>query len=416
MVKILKKIFHKARRLLAKLWLRMNLQLTVIGVVGSYGKTNTAQAITAVLSQKYKTLRTDLNLDTIYNLPITILKTRPYHQKLILEYGVDHKGEMDFHLNLVKPHIAVLTGINPTHSGPGLLGSLKGVIEEKSKLLRVLPKDGLAVLNGDDEKVRKMAKFSKAKVCYFSLKDNEADFYVKDIKISFSGTSFKLLQKEGGNKKGVSIKTGLVGRHFIQSCLPAIAVGLYQGLTLKEIKRGLGKLRPLAGRLSIEKGPKGSILLNDSLRANPSSTLAGLETLADLPSKGKRIAVLGEMGELGSLAEKEHQKIGDEVAKLNIDYLVSVGSLQKLTAQQAIKSGMDKDHVFWAKDTSQAANLLKKILKKDDLFYLKGSLLKHMERTLLILENKKVNCKVNSCHFYHPCKNCLYLHKLKVRL
>lgn len=102
MIKILKIIFHQSRRLLAKFWLKLNSQVTVIGVVGSYGKTNTTRAISVVLSSKYKTLQTDLNLDTIYNLPITILKLRPFHQKLILEYGVDHRGEMAFHLSLAK--------------------------------------------------------------------------------------------------------------------------------------------------------------------------------------------------------------------------------------------------------------------------------------------------------------------------
>ena len=403
-----KQPFHQSRRFIAKLWLHFFPHLTIIGITGSYGKTNTTRAIAQVLSEKYKTLQTDLDLDTIYNLPITILKLRPWHQKLVLEMGVDHKNEMDFHLSLVKPSIAVVTGINPTHSEPELLGSLEGVIKEKRKLLQILPKDGLAILNWDDENVRKMARFTKAKVlkCGTSPK---CDFWADKIKVDFSGTSF-ILHYE--NKK-FAIKTGLVGRHFIHECLAAAAVGINQGLTWGQIKNGLSKLKPLAGRLSIEKGPKGTILINDVLRANPASTIAGLQTLVDLPTlraaQGRRIAVLGEMGELGELAQEEHRRVGKEVAGLKIDYLVSVGPLQKLTAVETIKSGMKKNQVFWVENVAQAARILERLLSVGDLFYLKGSLLRHMERILLILNGEEVGCKVTSCHFYHQCPSCPYL-------
>jgi len=403
-----KQPFHQSRRFIAKLWLHFFPHLTIIGITGSYGKTNTTRAIAQVLSEKYKTLQTDLDLDTIYNLPITILKLRPWHQKLVLEMGVDHKNEMDFHLSLVKPSIAVVTGINPTHSEPELLGSLEGVIKEKRKLLQILPKDGLAILNWDDENVWKMARFTKAKVlkCGTSPK---CDFWADKIKVDFSGTSF-ILHYE--NKK-FAIKTGLVGRHFIHECLAAAAVGINQGLTWGQIKNGLSKLKPLAGRLSIEKGPKGTILINDVLRANPASTIAGLQTLVDLPTlraaQGRRIAVLGEMGELGELAQEEHRRVGKEVAGLKIDYLVSVGPLQKLTAEEAIKSGMKKNQVFWVENVAQAARILERLLSVGDLFYLKGSLLRHMERILLILNGEEVGCKVTSCHFYHQCPSCPYL-------
>ena len=411
-----KQPFHQVRRALAKLWLKCNPQVTIVGVTGSYGKTNTTRAITQVLGEKYKTLQTDLDLDTIYNLPITLLKLRPWHQKLVLEMGVDHKNEMDFHLSLVKPSIGVITGINPTHSEPELLGSLEGVIEEKRKLLQILPKDGLAILNWDDENVRKMMRFTKANALKYGTSP-KYDFWADKIKVDFSGTSFLLHFKD---KKFV-IKTGLVGRHFIHECLAAAAVGINQGLTWGQIKNGLSKLKPLAGRLSIEKGPKGTILINDALRANPASTMAGLQTLVDLPlrqgfdgelsrtAQGKRIAVLGEMGELGELAQEEHRRVGKEMAGLKIDYLVSIGPLQKLTAEEAIKSGMKKNQVFWVEDVAQAARILEKLLNVGDLFYLKGSLLRHMERILLILNGEEVGCKVISCHFYHQCPSCPYL-------
>ena len=409
-----KQPLHQIRRNLAKIWLKFFPNLTIIGITGSYGKTNTARAITQILSEKYKTLQTDLNLDTIYNLPITILKLQPGMQKLILEYGVDHRGEMDLHLNLVKPTIAVLTGINPTHSEPELLGSIEGIIKEKGKLLQALSKNDWAVLNWDDIKVRQMVNMTQAKIVkYGAISDGDLpagrqDYWADNIKIDFSGTSFTLHWQSEKHK----LLTGLVGQHFVSACLAAAVVGRLQNLSWMEIKTGLEKLKPLKGRLSIEKGPLGSILINDALRANPASTLAGLKVLSCLPTKGKRIAVLGEMGELGDLAKQEHRRIGQEIAKLNIDYLISIGPLQKLTAQEAITGGMKKKRVFWVTNVSQAADVLRKILQKDDLFYLKGSLLKHLERVLIILQGQSVGCKVTSCHNYNQCNSCPDLQKV----
>lgn len=396
-----KQPLHQARRALAKLWLNFHPQVRIIGITGSYGKTNTARAVAQILSEKFRTLQTDLNLDTIYNLPMTLLKLRPWHQVLVLEYGVDHKDEMDFHLSLVKPKIGVVTGINPTHSDSELLGSLAGVIKEKGKMLEALPEDGLAILNYDDENVRKMAKKTKAEViwCGFSKK---SDFWADKVKIDFSGTSFVL----NAENKRIKLKTGLIGQHFVHECLAAAAIGRNLNLGWQEINKGLAKLKPLKGRVSIEKGPRSSVLINDALRANPASTVAGLQVLSDLPTKGSRIAVLGEMGELGDLAQESHREIGRKVAEMKVDYLISVGPLQKLVAEQAQKEGMEKERIFWTKDVHGAAKTLKKILKKGDLLYLKGSLLRHMERVLLILEKKKVGCRKTVCHHYQQCPAC----------
>lgn len=391
-----KQPYHQVKKFLAKVWYQVKPNLTTIAITGSYGKTNTATAITSTLSQKFATLQTDLNLDTVYNLPKTLLKIRPTHQKLVLELGVDHKGEMDSYLKLIQPKIAVITGINPTHSEPELLGSVETIVEEKGKLLEALPSDGWAVMNKDDEKVVKMAKKTKAKIIWYGL-ETKANYQAENIKVSFQKTEFVL--KTG--KEKISLKTGLIGRHFVAACLAAAIVGRISGLSWEEIKKGIAGLKPLKGRGSIETGPKGSILINDALRANPASTLAGLKLLAQLPTKGKRIAVLGEMGELGKSADKEHQQIGQEISKLKIDYLIGVGPLQKLTISAAKKG-------FWAKDVEEAAKILEKILKKGDLLYLKGSLLRHMERILLLLNDEKIGCRVTGCHFYRPCNTCPY--------
>lgn len=171
--------------------------------------------------------------------------------------------------------------------------------------------------------------------------------------------------------------------------MAATAIGWISGLKWKEIYSGLSKIKPLQGRGNIEAGPKETVILNDSRRSNPASAIAGLQTLVDLPSK-RKIAVLGEMGELGKYEEEGHRSVGQKVAETKPDYLVCVGPVTKYIAEEA-RVGMKKNQVVWVKDVFEAAGALSGILRKGDLWYLKGSLLKHLERIPLILEGKDVD-------------------------
>lgn len=407
-----KQPYHLGRRFLTSFWLSLHKRVQVIGVTGSYGKTSTTQAISRVLSQASPTLQTDLNLDTVYNLPFTILKLRSSHRFLVLELGVDHVGEMDSYLKLVKPLIGVVTGITPVHSEQALLGSLEGIICEKGKLLESLPERGWAILNFDNQYVRAMAKKTQAQRLTYGIKGEHRglDFFAKNIKLGFEGTSFEIYSRHL-DWNGEKVQMKLVGKHFVGAALAAVAVGFVCKVSKDKIKAGLEELQPLKGRLSVEEGPLGTLLLDDHLRANPASTIAGLETLSLLPSEERKIAVLGEMGELGIYAEEEHRKVGQFVAGLKLDFLVSVGPLQKFVAEEAVKGGMKQRNVHWVPDVEEAAEVLKPLLKRGDLIYLKGSLLRHMERILLILNGQQVDCSLVSCHRYGQCPSCPVLRK-----
>lgn len=399
----MKKLFHYLRRLLAKIWLNINLQLTVIGVTGSYGKTTATRAIAKVLEAKYSVNQTDLNLDTVYNLPITILKTKIWNERLVLEYGVDHIGEMDKHLSLIKPKIAVLTGITPVHSDEEHMGSLKNVIFEKTKLIQAVPENGFAVFNYDDELSREVGEEFKGKKFFYGL-NNKADIWADKVKIALSGTEFELRGKKEKMEEKTQIKTGLLGYPAVYACLVAYIIGREQGVKIEKIVEKLSELTPLLGRLSIESGPMGTVLVNDARRANPASTIAGLKSLAEFP--GRKVAVLGEMGELGEAKEKMHREVGREAAKLKIDLVVGVGPLTKFIVEEAEKSGLKKTQLFWARDVIEAAEILRRILRKDDLFYLKASLLRHLERIVFLLEGEKVCCTEVVCHHYDSCPTC----------
>jgi len=409
-VPLIKPLFHQGRRWLAKHWLALQ-PATQIGVTGSFGKTSTTRAIAQVLSSRFKVRQTDLNLDTLYNVPITALKVWPWHRVVVFELGVDHQGEMTYHLEIVRPKIGVVTGITPVHADQEHFGSLAKIIAEKQKLIKALPPEGLAVLNADDEAVRAMAKQSRARVLFYGRNQKSARLWAEKIQSNFNGLSFILRFKD----KAFPMATPLLGSHHVYTCLAAAAVALELGFSLQEIKEALKKLTPLSGRLDLKKGPFGTLLLDDHLRANPASTAAGLQFLKELKVEGRKIAVLGEMGELGEYAVAKHREIGRLAATCNLDYLLCVGVLPKEIYHAALMASRQKQKrrssqavpkIIWVADVFEAAARLKKILQKGDVWYLKGSLLKHMERVLLILEGEKVACRLPSCHFYQPCLFC----------
>jgi UDP-N-acetylmuramoyl-tripeptide--D-alanyl-D-alanine ligase len=387
----IKTLFHNWERNAAKKIIAQKPDLKIIGITGSYGKTNTSVAVVSLLKEKHSVLATDLNLDTIYNVPKTILKLKD-ESHLVLELGVDHPDEMLTHLEIARPTVGVITGIAPVHADSEHLGSLEGIVKEKGHLLEILPETGWAIMNWDDKNVRDMVNKTKAQVIRYGLNKDHCNLYASDIKVDFDGASFKLhVQKldELTTEKNIEIKTPLIGRQHAYTVLAAAAVSLTQGLTLKEIADGAKKLEPLEGRVSIEKGPMGTTLINDSRRANITSTLAGLEVLHDLPGK-RKIAILGQMAEMGKYEETGHREVGRKVAELKPDFLVCVGPATRFIVAEAVKE-LPEDRVRYCTDVFEAADKLKPILQDGDLVYLKGSLLRHMERIILLLEGKKVD-------------------------
>lgn len=393
---------HLLVRKLAKVWLQVNPQVKIIGVVGSFGKTTTAQVISQLLNLSLPTLTTDFNLDTIYNLPLTVLKLRYFHRYLVLEMGVDHLKEMDFHLDLVKPEVLIFTGITPVHSDKGLLNSLKGIKREKGRALEaVVEKGGWVIANKDDKNVRQLIKEKKVKnIIWYGIKEKTADLAAKNFSLNKKGMSFIIKDKE----EEIKIRGQFWGEGYAAAFLAAAGLSKVLKLPWENLAKAGKMIRALPGRMSLKKGPGGVWLFNDRLRANPASTKMGLETVAKLPvvKGGRKIIVLGEMGELGEYAKVEHQKVGELLEKLKFDRVIGIGPLLKETAK--------KTKIIWVKDVVEAAQELKKLkLGSKDIIYLKGSLLKHLERVLLLLEGEKVGCRVISCEFYQPCDQCEFL-------
>ncbi|MCS6956622.1 MAG: UDP-N-acetylmuramoyl-tripeptide--D-alanyl-D-alanine ligase [Patescibacteria group bacterium] len=401
----LKKIYHQTRRLIAKKWLSFFHPLQ-IGITGSQGKTSVTQTLAKILKNDGPTIATDTNLDTNFNVPITALKVKPWTKYVVWELGVDHIGEMDKHLEIAKPKIGIITGISPVHTDKEHFGSIDNLIKEKRKLIENLPnKKGVAILNWDDENVRKMTPFTKAGIFFYGTDKKNCQVYFdpKKIKITIQGTEFILKYKN----KNYKFKTKLIGRHHsynfsaIFSCLINIFNNPKKAYFL--IKKTLKSLKPLRGRMSIEKGPLKTLILNDSLRANPKSTEEGIKTFYEIPyKKGRKIAVLGVMGELYDPV-LEHKKTAKTLIEFQPNIIIGVGNHRKYTINEAINLGFPKNNIFYADDVFEAAKILKNILKPGDLIYLKSSLLRNLWRIIKILKNESICCNNELCSYDH-CK------------
>lgn len=397
----IKQAFHNIRRNIAYTWLSIQ-PAVQIAITGSQGKTNTTNIISKITLKKGSTISTHIDLDTIYNVPITALKVMPWTKYAVFELGIDKIGEMDFHLQIVKPKIAVITGISPVHTDEEHLKNLENLIKEKQKVINALPDDGYAILNYDDKNIRNMANNTKAKILWYGNNKEKCDVWCEDINVFINKTQAVLNTKT----ESFPISTPLLGKHSISNIMAGYLVSKIIGLDKNSFISAIKSISPIKGRMNIENGPLNTIIINDSLRANPSSTKHGLKTLSEIDyKKGRKIAVLAEMGEL-QYPEKEHRKIGELIPTLNIDYFVLIGPLQKYTALSALEKGMDKKKVFAVKDVFEASGILKSIICDNDLIYLKGSLLRHIERVLLLLKGENIKCKKILCDCYHQCCNC----------
>lgn len=384
-----KRPYHVARANFSKFWAGLFPNVEIIGITGSVGKTTTKEAVYSVLSPKFSTLATVGNLDPVFNIPQTLLKIRPWTKKVVLEAGIEYPNEMDFYLDLVKPNIGVITRVYWAHTE--FLKDLDGVINEKGKLLEVLPKEGYAVLNFDDEYIReKMVGKTAAKIFWYGSYPN-VDLRISDfIHGGAEGSTFKL--KFGRDE--VEINWKLIGEHQTVSAAAAASVGILSGLKLSEIKNGLEKLYPQLHRMNLVRGPKGSLILDDTYNSSPLACVMALETLRSLAHKSEAIAVLGDMLELGKYEESGHREVGAKVAEENIYQLITFGDRAKIIADEAKKHGVK--NILECKNITQIISQLKKIVRKDDIILVKASRHAHFERIVAGLQglSTQIYCSV----------------------
>ncbi len=353
---------------------------TVIGVTGSVGKTSTKELLAAVLRQRHPTLWNEGNLNNEIGLPLSLLRLEPWHRFAVLEMGFYVEGEIEHLCRIARPHIGVITNIGPIHLERA--GSMEAIFRGKAELVEALPADGRAILNWDDAWVRKMAEISPAAVFRYGLTP-EADLWADEI-ISggLEGVRFRFHHRQpSGAEEVLHVHLPLLGRHSVHTALRAAAGGLVCGLAWEDIIRGL---RDVDAQLRIEvaAGINGSTIIDDTYNASPPSTIAALNLLADM--EGRRIAVLGDMLELGSYAETGHRLVGRRAADV-VDLLITVGELSPWIRDEAIKGGLPPQKALHVNSADEAVRRLKKEIRAGDFVLVKGSRALGMESIVLAL-------------------------------
>lgn len=356
-------------------WWRERNNAQVIAITGSIGKTSTKEVIASVLSRRYSTLKSQGNLNNEIGLPLTVLNLQPSHEKAVLEMGAGYAlGELTLLCEIARPEIAVVTIVAPVHMER--LGSLENIALNKSELVRALPAEGTAVLNGDDPLVRAMKDVTKAQVIFYGL-DEENDLRATDIvSRGLQGVHFTLTVQ--ATRESWRVRLPLLGRHSVHTALAAAGAAHAAGMSWDDIVASLQKLDAQV-RLLVVAGWNGSTLIDDTYNAAPESTIAALNLLGEM--KGSKVAVLGDMLELGSYTQEGHLKVARR-ASVAADRLVVVGSLGRLIGEEALRAGMLPQKVFFAADNAQVVEYLKRVLKPGDHVLVKGSRGLHMEEII----------------------------------
>lgn len=366
----------KALQSIGKFW-RNKLDLRVIGITGSVGKSTTKEVVTEVLQQRYHTLKNVGNLNNEIGLPLTLLRLSEGYERAVLEMGFYVPGEITLLCDLAKPSIGVITNIGTVHAERA--GSQEVIAQGKSELLQSLPADGVAILNHDDPWSRWMADRTDARVFFYGMTP-EADLWADQVEgLGLEGIRFRLHYKEDV----LHVRVPMIGHHSVQTALRAAAVGIVEGLTWQEIVSGL-RSEHTQLRLVAIKTADGALILDDTYNASPESTLAALNLLSELD--GHRIAVLGDMLELGRYERQGHEMVGVRAAQV-VNELVTVGPRAQIIASSARLSGLGSSYITEVEDSQQAIAYLREKLTKNDIVLVKGSRSMHME---IIVESFEV--------------------------
>ncbi len=351
---------------------RKQFTLPVIAVGGSNGKTTTKNLLASVLREKFSTLHSDASFNNDIGVPITLLRLEKNHAAAVLEVGTNHPGELAPLVNLIQPNYGVITSIGREHLE--FFGDLAGVAQEEGALAELLPVEGKLFLNGDSEWIPMIAKRARAGVVKVGFGKTN-DWRASEVRYDKSGLVFRVdgpLPDFCGE-----YKVRLLGRHQAANALFAIVLGAELGLNSAEIRRGLEACEPpkMRGQLWESNGVQ---VLDDCYNANADSMLAALQTLMDLPCKGRRIAVLGDMAELGAHSEAAHEEVGRGAAKLGVGQLIAVGKMAAVLARGAKAAGLNR--VLEFPDVESAMLGLKNFVKAGDLVLLKASRSTRLER------------------------------------
>ena len=336
--------------------------IPVIAITGSVGKTSTKDIIANVVSTKYKTLKTEGNNNNNIGLPMTILKLKD-HEALVVEMGMNHFGEISLLTKIAKPTIAVITNIGTSHIGN--LGSRENILKAKLEILEGMDKP-ILVINNDNDLLHDWYEKNKEKIEIHTVGiENQSEINAKEIKLKEESSEFTAKTKQ----EEIKVNVPVGGTHFVYNSLCAIAIGKLLDISTENIIKGISTFELTKKRMDIKKLDNGAIIINDSYNASYESMKASIEFLAKHTGE-RKIAVLGDMFELGEYTKELHEKVGKEIVKNKIDVLICSGEYSKYIIEK-VKNSSTK--TFYYENKEQIVEKLQKELKNGDVVLVKAS-------------------------------------------
>lgn len=336
--------------------------IPVIAITGSVGKTSTKDIIANVISTKYKTLKTEGNNNNNIGLPMTILKLKD-HEALVVEMGMNHFGEISLLTKIAKPTIAVITNIGTSHIGN--LGSRENILKAKLEILEGMDKP-ILVINNDNDLLHDWYEKNKEKIEIHTVGiENQSEINAKEIKLKEESSEFTAKTKQ----EEIKVNVPVGGTHFVYNSLCAIAIGKLLDISTENIIKGISTFELTKKRMDIKKLDNGAIIINDSYNASYESMKASIEFLAKHTGE-RKIAVLGDMFELGEYTKELHEKVGKEIVKNKIDVLICSGEYSKYIIEK-VKNSSTK--TFYYENKEQIVEKLQKELKNGDVVLVKAS-------------------------------------------
>ena len=336
----------------------------VVGVTGSVGKTSTKDIIASVVSQKYKTLKTQGNNNNNIGLPFTIFKLQN-HEAAVIEMGMNHFGEISKLTKIAKPTISVITNIGTSHIGN--LGSRENILKAKLEILDGMEKK-ILVINNDNDLLHNLYLNNKDIEIHTYGIENKSEVMAENIELNENDSEFTC--NLDGEKFVIKVPVG--GIHFVYNSLCAATVGKLLGLNIEQIRHGIETFELTKKRMDITELENGITIINDSYNASFESMQASLKYLSGLKNS-RKIAVLGDMFELGEYSKELHEKVGEEVAKNNIDVLICCGDNAKYIAQAAKSNGMDENNIYYFNEKNKIQEFIKQNWKNGDAILFKAS-------------------------------------------
>lgn len=355
---------------------RMQYPVKVIGVTGSVGKTTTKEMLASVLSEHYVVHKTQRNFNNEIGVPITLFALREEHEVAIVEMGISDFGEMSRLTAIAKPDLCVITNIGQCHLEQ--LGDLDGVLRAKTEIFEGLSEQGKAYLNGDDEKLITVQDVHGRKPVFFGTGQQNTVYPKNMISKGLAGTDFELITADGV----IPVHVPVPGRHMVINSLAAAAIGRDLGLSLEEIARGIAAFRPVEGHGSILETDRFTIMY-DCYNANPVSMKAGFDVLAE--ASGRKIAIIGDMFELGEQEQQMHFDTGVYAAGKDLDLIVAIGDLAK-QYEAGIRSVNPAQNLHYFATKEEAVEQLPSLLDSGDSILVKASHGMHLEKVVAFLQ------------------------------